>query len=378
MLHTNLYLEGVLKMENDFLEDVDHSRPVVPSLKEMEVQGKMERVKLDAMTPNGGPKEMNTKNYSPKVTFWGCGGFGINQTRLLPGFLDYPNASFRIIDTSKANTHKQEIDSRIDVRYVGDDGHGKVRGTNLEVLQQKMDQMVFVDDNESDIDVVIFSLSGGSGSVVGPLIVKALTKKDKPVIVITVADANSTVDCENSIKTIKTIENFAKNSYVNMILFDNSISGRNAVDDGIRSKIDMFMRAINLNDIRELDKSDIVIAMRPYHHKILSEVRGLYVMRIGNDCPFCYDDEEITTCHSCINVGDSVLNSNIHSSIHYEGTWVDNHKPIVMRFGLSIPNTFIKRYDGILKRSQAASSSHNIQSTIKVEGSEEHSTGIVL
>lgn len=365
-------------MENDFLKDIDHTRPEVPNLREMEMQGKMERVKIAAMTPNGGPKEMNTKNYSPKVTFWGCGGFGINQTRLLPGFLDYPNASFRIIDTSKANTHKQNIDSRIDVRYVGDDGHGKVRGTNLEVLQQKMDQMVFVDDNESDIDVVIFSLSGGSGSVVGPLIVKALTRKDKPVIVITVADANSTVDCENSIKTIKTIENFAKNSYVNMILFDNSIDGRNSVDVGIKSKIAMLMKAIDLNDIRELDKSDIIIAMRPYHHKILSDVRGLYVMKIDNNCPHCYDDEEITTCHSCINVGDTAMTSSIHSSIHYEGTWIKPKDPIVMRFGLPIPNTFIKRYDGILKRFQAASSSHNIQSTIKVEGAEEHSTGIVL
>ena len=368
-----------MEKDNISINDLNHKRPEVPSLNEMMKKGEEERIKIQASTVTGGSKVMtSTKNYSPKVTFWGCGGFGINQTKGLPDFLNYDNASFRIIDTSKANTHRQTIDPRIEVHYVGDDGHGKVRGTNLEVLQQKMDQLVFIDDNEADIDVVICSLSGGSGSVVGPLIVKALTRKDKPVIVITVADANSTVDCENSIKTIKTLENFAKNSYVNMILFDNSIEGRNAVDNGIKNKIDMLMKAIDLNDIRELDKSDIIIAMRPYHHKILSDVRGLYVMRIGDNCSFCYDDEEITTCHSCVSVGSDNNNSSIHSTIHYEGTWIDQKKPIVMRFGLPIPNTFIKRYDSLLKKYQAASSAHNVQSTIKVEGAEQHSTGVVL
>ena len=323
------------------------------------------------------------KDYSPKIKVWGLGGFGVNQVCNLPNILNYNNSTYCIIDTSTANTHRQNVDNRVNVIYVGSDGHGKLRGTNLDVLQQKVDNIVYTDEDESDIDIVIFSLSGGSGSVVGPLVVKALSRKDKPVIIITVADATSTVDCENSIKTIKSIENISRNSYVNMILFDNSLDGREQVDNSIINKLIKLTSAINLNYIRELDKSDIIVAMRPYHHKILSDVRGLYVMRIDDNCMFSYDNEEIHSCHSSILVGvpDSYLKNKInklHTSIHYEGKWVNYMEPIFINFGLPISETFIKKYDSILKRAQAASSAKNIQSTIKINNTDEHDSGLII
>lgn len=323
------------------------------------------------------------KDYSPKIKVWGLGGFGVNQICNLPNALNYNNASYCIIDTSTANTHRQNIDGRVHITYVGSDGHGKLRGTNLDVLQQKVDNIVYTDEDEADIDIVIFSLSGGSGSVVGPLVVKALARKDKPIIIITVADSTSTVDCENSIKTIKSIENIARNNYVNMILFDNSIDGRETVDVSIINKLIKLTTAINLNYIRELDKSDIIVAMRPYHHKILSEVRGLYVMRIDDGCHYSYDDEEIMSCHSSILVGvpDQFLKNKInklHTSIHYEGKFVNYMEPIFINFGLPISETFIKKYDMILKKAQAASGARNVQSTIKIKDVDEHDSGLII
>lgn len=323
------------------------------------------------------------KDYSPKIKIWGLGGFGVNQICNLPNILNYSNSSYCIIDTSTANTHRQNIDNKINVIYVGNDGHGKLRGTNLDVLQQKVDNIVYTDEDESDIDIVVFSLSGGSGSVVGPLVVKSLARKDKPIIIVTVADSTSTVDCENSIKTIKSIENIARNNYVNMILFDNSIDGRETVDQSIVNKLIKLTTAINLNYIRELDKSDIIVAMRPYHHKILSEVRGLYVMRIDDGCHYSYDDEEIMSCHSSILVGvpDQYLKQKInrlHTSIHYEGKFVNYMEPIFINFGLPISETFIKKYDSVLKRAQAASSVRNVQSTIKIKDVDEHDSGLII
>lgn len=364
------------KEEETFGNDYDYT-PVAPiprpKLDEPEVSGPIEMEEQRVVCVADG------KQFAPKLMFYGCGGFGVNQIRDLPSKLGYPNAEYRIIDTSMANTHRQEIDPCIEIKYVGESGHGKVRNTNLEVMQQAMDQLIYMDDDDYDIAVVIFSLSGGSGSVAGPLIVKALTRKDKPVLVVTVADGRSTVDCENSIKTIRSLENIAKNSYVNMLLFDNSVAGWEEVDKSILVKLHQFTSAINLNNINFLDKSDIVTAMRPFHHTILSNVRGLFSMKINTGHSVCYDSDEFNTCHSSIVVEHSSIpdvTNKYHTSIHYDGKFINPSAPVHLVFGLPVSQTFMKKYEMILKHAQAASGAHNIKATIAVEGAVQHSSGL--
>lgn len=274
----NKFYQGVLKM-NDIksvqLPDCDISeRRNSFDLSEENVR--KEKMKESSQVISTG----TGKNYAPRVCIWGCGGFGINQVKDYPFLLNYPNLSYRIIDTSESNTHKQEIHPDIEITYVGSVGHGAIRNTNIKIIQQKIEHKVLNDHEEFDLDVVIFSLPGGSGSVVGPFIVRALAKKERPIIIITVAGNHSTVAIENTLNTIVTLENFTKDSYANMLLFDNSLNGRKAVDAAVKNKLETLLSSIDLNNIRELDKSDISIAMRPFQHKILSGVRGLFVMRI--------------------------------------------------------------------------------------------------
>lgn len=353
-----------------------------PELRSEEPQSLFE-VKEEQEEPMEAPVIFDGKNYAPKITIWGCGGFGVDRLKELVNLLDYPNLKFKIIDTSEANTHKQGVDSRIEVIYAGKHGRGAIRGEGIEVLHQKVDQIVLSDESESDIDILFFSLTAGTGSVVGPLAVKALLKNDKPIIIITVADNKSTVATENSLKTIQSIESISHNSYVNMILFDNSIAGEEPVNHAINKKMMQLLSGINLNQVRVLDQSDILVAMKPHRHKILSDVKGLFIMRVNDGCKFSYDDSDIVACHSSILVGKPDENmrnnlSKIHTSIHYDGKWVDEKLPISMFFGLPLPEAFLTKYNGILKKAQAASAAHNTQSGIKVSGSEIHNSGLVI
>lgn len=327
-----------------------------------------------------------SKQFAPKVMIYGCGGFGVNIVRKLPSaFQCFSNINYRIFDTSMANVHKQPISEDIEVIMVGEDGKGKLRGTDLDLLAQKVDQLVYTDTVESDIDIIICSLSGGTGSVVGPLLARSIVKQDKPVIVFCVADGASVTDCVNTINTIKTLENFGKEGYINMVLFDNMVQGFGAVDNAIAAKLIYFLSAINLNNVKWLDKSDIATAMKPYNHKLLSNTRGLFNTRIkavDQNSKCCFDDYQVPYCHSSIFVGSEGedVTSDIMSTVSYHGKWVENQRSkITIQFGLPIPDTFNKAYDEMLKKGQAAASTQVNQSTIKVpEKTEQHTTGIIF
>ena len=93
-------------------------------------------------------------------------------------------------------------------------------------------------ENPQDIlvNIVLFSLSGGSGSVIGPLLVDEILRQKKIAVILGIVDTDSEVDTINAFNSLKTIDNFATNrkAYIPMVLFDNN-SGRATVDRGIDS-----------------------------------------------------------------------------------------------------------------------------------------------
>lgn len=356
---------------------------------------------LDLIKKNGTENEMtpeiqneaktilatNTdKNYAPTVKFIGCGGFGINQIRLLPKTLDYPSVLFEIIDTSEANTHRQEVHPDIKKHLFDVDGRGKVRGGKVNVDQTKVDMLINSDTDEYDIAIVAFSLTGGTGSVFGPLVVNALCRQGKPVVVITVADGGSTVDCTHTIDALQGLQNIALNNkaYVNLLLFDNEVSNLRSVDRSVNNKIEALFRAINLNNIIALDKSDITVAMQPSQHKVCVGLAGLYRMKIdtGSYSADCYDEDQAPIAHSTI-VVDSASHpwevNDLKTSIKFNGSFTQEHmKPVRLVFGCPMPEAFTKRYAQLQKELSAVSKAHITNVELTNKDSKEHSSGLVL
>lgn len=134
------------------------------------------------------------------------------------------------IDTSGIT---DEIDGVNSIRISGLNGSGKMRANNIEPISN------FIADFTSrvtfePINVIIMSFSGGSGSVLGPLLVSEILRQDKIAIIIGIVDTDSEVDTVNALNSLRSIDNIVSDhkGYLPMMLFDNN-KGRLVVDRGI-------------------------------------------------------------------------------------------------------------------------------------------------
>lgn len=198
-----------------------------------------------------------------RAVLFACGGCGINQASHFEQFRDKEDPGFASIDvvyldTSKSNLFNSVVDK--DKIYIveGLDGSGKVRAENhreigdcvLDILQTH---------KPGDINFVLSSGSGGSGSVIAPSLVQELLQRNIPVIVITIGSTDSRIELENTIKTLKSYEAIAqlRKVPVNALYFENSKSMvRSEVDKNVQAAI-VLLAALFSRQNKELDSSDL-------------------------------------------------------------------------------------------------------------------------
>lgn len=197
-----------------------------------------------------------------KVNVYACGGCGINIASKL---IEYENNNVEgladldviFLDTSYANLNRNKEHNKT---YVVDglDGSGKIRAENhkqigeciLDILQTF---------KPSDLNIVLSSGSGGSGSVISPSLVQELLLRNLPTIVITVGSTDSRIELENTIKTLKSYDAIAqiRKAPVNSIYFENSKDNpRKDNDQNIVTNI-LALLALFSKQNKELDSSDL-------------------------------------------------------------------------------------------------------------------------
>lgn len=204
---------------------------------------------------------MKSDSVKGRVTVFAAGGCGINiASRLLnlntsvEGIADL---DIVFIDTSRANLDRK---AHHDKTYVIDglDGSGKVRAENhkqisdcaLDILQSF---------KPTDLNIVLSSGSGGSGSVIAPTLVQELLLRNLPVIVITVGSTDSRIELENTIKTLKSYDAIAqirKAPVVSMYFENKKDSPRRDNDENICKSI-TALAALYSKENKELDSSDL-------------------------------------------------------------------------------------------------------------------------
>lgn len=195
--------------------------------------------------------ETISQNRNPKIRFLGLGGAGTN---LISKF-NHPEISL-IIDTSYSN-YNESIDIPFLIVKDANNGSGKLRSANYHQIQNFLASKIASDkDLFGDINVLVFSSSGGSGAVIGPLLMKELNRVKKNVIVITILDSLSQIDILNGLNTLKSIENITIKDkiYLPISIFDNKKT-RASVDLGINKELHELKRLF-LSKAREIDSSD--------------------------------------------------------------------------------------------------------------------------
>ena len=144
-----------------------------------------------------------------KVVVIGCGGLGINVAASLAKQFegaDKENIEFLLIDGSDSNMIGKEGMDDIFWKVPNIDGAGKVR------KQGATQYMEFVKSNASKIPqanmyILVYSLSGGSGSVLGPTLNLELMKKGALTANVVLATDNSSKDVENTFNTLSGLAN---------------------------------------------------------------------------------------------------------------------------------------------------------------------------
>lgn len=205
---------------------------------------------------------MNEK--SSKIMLYCAGGAGTNIGSQFIKHRGKENPGFASLDMCFIDTSKSNLNPNIpqDTVYILDDldGSGKLRSSNYVALQEASNDILH-HHKPTDLNVVIHSASGGSGSVIGPILVSELLNRKESVIVILIGSTSSRIETENTVKTLKSYEVISQKRSLPVIAsyFENGVDAehtRALVDQKIQTNI-MVLSALFSGSNREMDMADL-------------------------------------------------------------------------------------------------------------------------
>lgn len=137
-----------------------------------------------------------------RIRVYCAGGMGMD----LGSQISNPLFDTCYLDVSDANYNTDEIhEERIHLVAGAKKGSGSDRSTNYGPIKQAVPAFIH-EFPPTDFNIVLFSSSGGTGSMAGPLIVSALLEARVPFMVVTLTDASTTRWTKNAIQTLQTLE----------------------------------------------------------------------------------------------------------------------------------------------------------------------------
>jgi hypothetical protein len=197
-----------------------------------------------------------------KARIYACGGAGLNIGHLFEKNRGASEPAFAeldivYVDTSKSN-YRQQINE--DHCYMLDhlDGSGKIRKENHDEISTHI-RAILKEFKPVDLNIVLHSAAGGSGSVFGPLLVGEMIESDVPTIVVAIGSTDTRIDAENTLKTIKSYESIArkhKTPIVMSYIQNSETTSRSAADDHVVGTI-MNLCVLFSRENRELDSRDL-------------------------------------------------------------------------------------------------------------------------
>ena len=196
-----------------------------------------------------------------RLKVFACGGAAINivakvgSIQIDPALL--ADIEVAMVDTSRSNLQNH---SKAGECYLveGLDGSGKVRAENSTAIGERIKE-ILQRHQPGDLNVVLHSGAGGSGSVIGPLLVSELLARNIAVVVLMVGSTSSTKEAENTLKTLKSYEAIVQKRQLPVVLgyLQNSATlARGEVDKQMVSTI-TYLSILYSRRNRELDTKDL-------------------------------------------------------------------------------------------------------------------------
>lgn len=205
-----------------------------------------------------------------KVTIYGVGGCGINIAKRF-AVASQPQVGVADISVCFADTSRSNItkDMSIDDCYIlpDVDGSGKIRKENYESITQII-QQIPIQFEPGDLNIVVFSTAGGTGSVIGPLLMKELLSAGHTAIALAVGSFESFITANNTLNTIKSLDGIARTTGVPLVLsFENNGDNtrRDDVDNNAMVTVNLLCRLASREHL-EMDTADVKNWLRYERH----------------------------------------------------------------------------------------------------------------
>lgn len=219
------------------------------------------------------------------VRVFACGGAGTNVGFRLEKFRGLSEAGFASIDISYIDTSKSNMKKEIAEQHTyiieGLDGSGKIRSENYQHIAASALDML-QKHKPADLNIVISSASGGSGSVISPVLTGELLSRESPTIVIAVGSSQTRIDAENTLKTLKSYEAVAKKHEVPVVMAymeNTKETPRSVVDAKIEDYVTSLC-ALFSGENDELDSQDLFNWLR--YDRVTSFPVGLAALTIND------------------------------------------------------------------------------------------------
>lgn len=195
-----------------------------------------------------------------KVLILGCGGFGVSLTKAVMEMdlaKTLPDIDFLLVDGSNSNVDQADIDSDYFYRVPHVDGQGKKRGKGA------VQYVDFVTENvhnipDADMYIIVYSLSGGSGSVLGPEFNLQLMGMGKNCVNVVLATDDSKEDVKNTFNTLTGLANNVRalERPIHFMIEESSSGKRSEVDTAVLGHI-LSLASVCGTAHRGLDSTDV-------------------------------------------------------------------------------------------------------------------------
>jgi hypothetical protein len=291
-----------------------------------------------------------------KWTLTGAGGAGKKSIiRYAEGNKD-TSTQMVSIDTSGSSSLGTDISNIVEMIRIKDlNGSGKLRAENHKVLTNFISS--YVNDHPfEDVNVLVYSFSGGSGSVIGPLLTNEILRAGKVAIVLGIIDTDSEVDTINALNTLKTLQNYVSkhDAYLPIVLFDNDTT-RLKVDNTIDKILDNLTRLFDI-PYEGLDRQDRIKFLQPNHFQGISG--GIKLLNISSQDNGDWEDSSIVSpvdeydkIDATMIITDPATSIKLSTkcNITYRGFLTDgSSKPLITSIGYEIPTSLIEKLNAII------------------------------
>lgn len=185
------------------------------------------------------------------LNIYACGGTGINIARQIKDL----DVNIFYIDGSDSNLKGVSEDQLFLIP--DQDGAGKDRTVTYNNFKNIVEDVLIRFKPSETLNVVISSLSGGSGSVVGPLVCKELISNGQNTIVIGVDSKHSLIEITNSMKTLLTYKSISASTNKCVSLFYVSNTTRKEADQTAVRFINLLSVLVDRKNTQEFDTRDL-------------------------------------------------------------------------------------------------------------------------